>query len=136
MFHILRFPDLYVLGTAALRFSLPNVLSVLGKKQRSVIHVCYLFHVHTAVLVTLCTEIAIPLLAIVSCHISGNRSVVVVVVVVDAAVAVVVASYCIVILCMEVAIPLLTIVSVVTYQGTALLLLLLLPLSSSSRPIA
>ena len=135
MFHILRFPNLYVLGTAALRFSLPNVLSVLGKKQTSVIHVCYLFHIHTAVLVTLCTEIAIPLLAIVSCHISGNRSVVVVV---DAAVAVVVvASYCIVILCMEVAIPLLTIVSVVTYQGTALLLLLLLLLlSSSSRPIA
>jgi len=106
MFHILPFPDLYVLGTAALRFSLPNVLSVLGKKQRSVIHVCYLFHIHTAVLVTLCTEIAIPLLATVSCHISGNRSVVVVVD--DAAVAVVVVvSYCIVIFCTEVAIPLL-----------------------------
>jgi len=56
----------------------------------------------------------------VSCQVSRSRLVVVAAAV--AVVVVVVASYCIVILCTEVAIPLLAIVSVVTYQGTALLL--------------
>jgi hypothetical protein len=74
IFHVLRLSDLSVLGT-------------------SVIHGCYLFHIHTAVL-------------------------------------------SIVILCTDVVISLSAIVSVVTYQGTALLLFLFLYWASSSTTVA